>query len=61
MPPFHNFDDATKLCDYLTNTLVPDLRESGSEATADDFEDCVAHIEHLQAEAERDVIADPRT
>ena len=48
MTQFHNFNDATALCDYLENTLVPDLYESGSEATAQDFEDCVAHIRQLQ-------------
>jgi len=46
--PFNNFNDPTALCDYLTHTLIPDLRESGSEATAEDFEDCVAHIKALQ-------------
>jgi len=48
MPRFNNFNDPTALCDYLTHTLIPDLRESGSEATAEDFEDCVAHIKALQ-------------
>jgi hypothetical protein len=56
MTQFNNFADATELCSYLTRTLIPDLRESGSDATADDFADCVAHIEHLQAEADRDVL-----
>ena len=26
---------------YLSNTLIPDLRESGMNATADDFRRCV--------------------
>src|SRR5210317_6279 len=34
--------------EFLTSTLIPDLRESGSDATADDFEDCVEIIRHLQ-------------
>jgi len=29
---------------YLRNTLIPDLRESGSDATADDFEQCANEI-----------------
>ncbi len=43
------FDDIDHLVSFLTGTLIPDLREAGSEATADDFEDCVRAIEHLQA------------
>ena len=35
-----SFDTAKKLIDYLDSVLIPDLRESGSDATADDFEDC---------------------
>lgn len=31
-------------CQYLTGTLIPDLRTSGSEATAIDFERCVELI-----------------
>lgn len=34
--------------EFLTETLIPDLRLSGSDATADDFEDCVEIIRHLQ-------------
>lgn len=30
--------------DYLTNTLIPDLRDSGRDATADDFEMCIKII-----------------
>ncbi len=30
---------------YLVETLIPDLRISGSDATADDFEAAVAFIE----------------
>jgi hypothetical protein len=32
-------------CRYLTTTLIPDLRESGFGATADDFERAVELIE----------------
>ena len=49
MTTFNNFDNAAELVTYLENTLVPDLRESGMECTADDFQDCAAHIEALQA------------
>jgi len=48
MTQFNSFDSANELTAYLTNTLIPDLRDSGSEATADDYEDCVAHIKALQ-------------
>ena len=34
----------TEFCDYLRNTLIPDLRESGSDATADDFETALGFI-----------------
>lgn len=30
-----------QLIEYLEGTLIPDLRESGLDATADDFESCV--------------------
>lgn len=30
--------------DYLERTLIPDLKESGLEATAEDFEECVGLI-----------------
>ena len=36
--------------DYLKGTLIPDLRESGSDATADDFMVAVAFIEDLGLE-----------
>ena len=50
MPQFNNFDSPRELVEYLRQTLVPDLRESGSDATADDFEDCAAHIEIFLSE-----------
>lgn len=31
--------------DYLKNTLIPDLKDSGSEATAEDFEEIVKNLE----------------
>ena len=33
-----------RFLDYLQNTLIPDLRESGSDATADDFETCIRYM-----------------
>jgi len=47
MRPFYNFEDPAKLTSYLRNTLIPDLQESGSYATAQDFADCATHIEQL--------------
>lgn len=32
-------------CDYLRSTLIPDLRESGSTCTADDFETALKFME----------------
>lgn len=29
---------------YLRETLIPDLRESGMNATADDFETCITYM-----------------
>ena len=34
-----NFDSPADYDDFLTDTLIPDLRESGSDALADDFEE----------------------
>jgi|LWDU01.1.fsa_nt_gi hypothetical protein len=36
--------------DFLTSTLIPDLRRSGTEYTANDFEKAVAIIEQLSEE-----------
>jgi hypothetical protein len=36
--------------DFLTSTLIPDLRESGKEYTADDFKKAVTIIEQLSEE-----------
>jgi hypothetical protein len=49
MSAFHNFEDPKELVIYLRNRLIPDLRESGSEATADDFEDACTHLEEFFA------------
>jgi hypothetical protein len=46
-PGLKNFDTIEELTSYLTETLIPDLREIGSDGTADDFEDCIAAITHL--------------
>lgn len=29
---------------YLVHTLIPDLRESGRDATADDFQTCAEYL-----------------
>lgn len=31
---------------YLNHTLIPDLKQSGLTATAEDFEEAVEHIKH---------------
>lgn len=38
---------------YLEGTLIPDLRESGNDATADDFEFCLKIIQDLQEQVEQ--------
>lgn len=43
-----HFDSIPELTAYLTETLIPDLKEAGSSATAEDFEDCLAAIAFLQ-------------
>jgi len=40
----HSFDNIYALVTHLRETLIPDLRQSGSDATADDFEDCLEVI-----------------
>jgi hypothetical protein len=37
---------------YLTETLIPDLHDSGHDATADDFTTCVNMIKFLLDELE---------
>ena len=39
--------------EYLTETLIPDLRASGMEATADDFQTCVDMIRELSDALEK--------
>jgi len=34
-----NFSSSEEFSDFLDNTLIPDLQESGLDATADDFEE----------------------
>ena len=34
-----------ELINFLSNTLIPDLRASGTDATADDFEDAVEFMQ----------------
>ena len=36
--------DVRDFCDYLTDTLIPDLREAGRNSTADDFEQSVKYM-----------------
>ena len=51
-----NFDNIDQLVAFLTETLIPDLRDSGSNGTADDFEDCIEAIESLQPDTPKDRI-----
>lgn len=39
---------------YLEETLIPDLRESGHDATADDFERCVEMIRERDEKLKQD-------
>lgn len=43
-----NFETAQDYINYLRNTLIPDLRDSGFDATADDFEEAIYWIELLR-------------
>lgn len=40
-------EECEEFVGYLEETLIPDLRRSGSEATAEDFEKCVRIIREL--------------
>jgi hypothetical protein len=42
------FKTPAELVTFLTETLIPDLRESGTDATADDFQKCVDTICSLE-------------
>ena len=39
-----NWENVNEYIEYLRGTLVPELRDSGSDATAYDFEDAVSYI-----------------
>jgi hypothetical protein len=43
--PDPRIDERDQFIEYLTQTLIPDLRESGRDATADDFETCVRYMQ----------------
>lgn len=43
-------EEVTSYIAWLNETLIQDLRESGRDATADDFEKCIAIIEYLRWE-----------
>jgi hypothetical protein len=43
----NEWDSTEEFTGYLRGKLIPDLRESGSDATADDFEDAAEFIEIL--------------
>ena len=36
-----NFNNKNEFIDYLKNTLIPDLKEAGNNATAKDFEEAI--------------------
>ena len=40
-------ENADSFCEYLEGTLIPDLRDSQRDATADDFEEAVGLIRTL--------------
>jgi len=44
-----NFRTADDFCDYLESTLIPDLFESGNDATAEDFQEAVYWIRGIAA------------
>lgn len=62
IPPEHMEDeDRDAYVAWLEETLIPDLRESGYEATADDFDKCIRLIRELTLQrdgARRDVADD---
>ena len=43
-PTINNWDDKDDFVEYLVTNLIPDLKESGMEATAQDFESAVFFI-----------------
>jgi hypothetical protein len=40
--------ELSQFIEYLTERLIPDLRESGKEATADDFAQCVSYMQMMR-------------
>ena len=49
LPPASLTDAESDHVDFLRETLIPDLRDSGSDFTADDFATCLAIIDRLSA------------
>ena len=43
--PITGWDSKQEFIEYLTYTLIPDFKESGLEATAEDFETAVYYME----------------
>jgi len=41
MRTINGWDDKADFVEYLVENLIPDLKESGMEATAEDFESAV--------------------
>lgn len=39
-----NYQEFYEFLYYLENTLIPGLRQSGLDATADDFETCIGYM-----------------
>lgn len=48
----HSIQDIRSQIAFLNETLIPDLRDSGHDATADDFVTCVSMLEQLLATVE---------
>ena len=42
--PITGWDSKLEFVEYLTYTLIPDLKESGMDATAEDFEMAVYYM-----------------
>ena len=48
------FDCPKCLANYLERRLIPDLKESGMEATAEDFENCLQFLKRFDHEQHRE-------
>ena len=46
MESINGWDDKDDFVEYLVTNLIPDLKESGMEATAEDFESAVFFMLH---------------